>query len=126
MEEENEKENTEALSKEDILERSRKENQKNGDEREQARWQFVSVCGYAGALLAAIVLMILFYAKDFDGIVIQGINLIFATAGGAMLCCTAIVAKRNKKLFLTLAIVEILACIMLWVFFALELAGINI
>lgn len=108
------------------MERSRRENEKFGDERQQRKWQLVSVCGLAGAILAAFVLEILFCCIGYDSIMIQALNLVSTTACGAMLCCMAVVAKRGKKLLITLACIEIVAVLLIWVLFALSLAGIEI
>ncbi len=116
----------EPLSQEEILERSRKENEKYGDERQQKKWQLVSVCGFSGALFASIVLEILFMALGYDSHLVQAINLIPITACGAMVCCMAFVSKRLKKVFISLACMEIAAVLLVWVFFVLNLVGIEI
>lgn len=116
----------ETLSQEEILERSRRENEKYGDERQQKKWQWVVVCGYAGALFTVFVLEILFIVLGYDALYVQALNLIALTACSAMVCCMAVVAKRLKKVFIALACIDVVAILLVWVFFALQLAGIQI
>ena len=127
MEEENrdfnvESEQGEALTKEQILERSRKENSKNGDERQRDRQKFIPFVGFIAGVISLFVVEIIYIVL---GKPVSHLLAIMSTMLAAQSICQACVFKRLKMLFIVCAIVTALAAIMQWISFGLQLAGID-
>ena len=121
-------ESEQTLSKEEILARSRKENEKNGDEREQTKWKWVTYSGYLAMIITVVVIefcYILFHqAEPF----FYPIYVLLGTGMSAQTTCQAVVMKkgRGKTISIVCAVVLIAVTIALWVLFALSLAGIEL
>ncbi len=115
------------LSKDEILERSRKENEKNGDEREQAKWKWVTYSGYLATVIAIVILMwcyiLLHKAEEF----FYPLYVLLGTGMSAQTTCQAIVMKKGKgkTISIVCAVLLIAVTIAMWVLFALSLAGIE-
>ncbi len=120
-----ENQNTEepALSKEEVLARSRKENGINGDEREQGRRLWSKYVGFMATVLAcAVVLFVRICTEDtvpydlmaiiFTGLVAQNAVELFITTN-----------KKLKVLSLIVTAVGLAAAILYWVEWGLSLAG---
>ncbi len=116
------------LSKEEILERSRKENEKNGDEREQTKWKWVTYSGYLAMIITVVVIefcyILLHRAEEF----FYPVYVLLGTAMSAQTTCQAVVMKkgRGKTISIVCAVLLIAVTIALWVLFALSLAGIEL
>ena len=121
-------ESEQTLSKEEILARSRKENEKNGDEREQAKWKWVTYSGYLAMIITVVVIefcyILLHQAEPF----FYPIYVLLGTGMSAQTTCQAVVMKkgRGKTISIVCAVVLIAVTIALWVLFALSLAGIEL
>ncbi len=111
-----------ALSKEEILARSRREN-KSGDEREQSRRMWSKYAGFAAMVLAcAVVLFVRICTEDtvpydlmaiiFTGLVAQNSVELFVTTN-----------KTLKALSLMATVVGLAAAILYWVEWGMFLAG---
>ena len=121
-------ESEQTLSKEEILARSRKENEKNGDEREQTKWKWVTYSGYLAMIITVVVIefcyILLHQAEPF----FYPIYVLLGTGMSAQTTCQAVVMKkgRGKTISIVCAVVLIAVTIALWVLFALSLAGIEL
>ena len=121
-------ESEQTLSKEEILARSRKENEKNGDEREQAKWKWVTYSGYLAMIITVVVIefcyILLHQAEPF----FYPIYVLLGTGMSAQTTCQAVVMKkgRGKTISVVCAALLIAVTIALWVLFALSLAGIEL
>ncbi len=112
-----------ALSKEEILARSRKENERCGDEREQGRKLRAKYLGFVAVVLACgVVMMVRLLTEDVVPYDLMAIML------------TGLVAQNTVELFVTTnktlravsivaEIVVLAAAIMYWVEWGLSLAG---
>ncbi len=110
------------LSKEEILQRSRKENEKNGDEREQNHRLRAKYLGFAACVIACGVAIIvracmgdLAYdlpAVIFTGVAAQNASEAFFTTN-----------KKVKWLTIFVAVLAVGVAILYWVQFGLQLAG---
>ncbi len=118
-----ESESEQTLSKEEILERSRTENEKNGDEREQSRKLWSKYVGFMATVLAcAVVLFVRVCTEDtvpydlmaiiFTGLVAQNAVELFVTTN-----------KKLKVLSLIVTAVGLAAAILYWVEWGMSLAG---
>ena len=116
------------LSKEEILARSRKENERSGDEREQARWKWVTYSGYLATIITVVAIefcyILLHRAQEF----FYPIYVLLGTSMSAQTTCQAVVMKKGKgkTISIVCAAVLIVVTIALWVLFALSLAGIEL
>ena len=121
MKENSEKE--EQLSKEEILARSRRENEKNGDEREQGKRLLSRNIGFMATVLACAVALIVrvcledtvpyeLMAIIFTGLFAQNAAEAFFTAN-----------KRLKWLAIFVAVLSVGVATLYWVQFGLQLAG---
>ncbi len=121
-------ESEQTLSKEEILARSRKENEKNGDEREQTKWKWVTYSGYLAMIITVVVIefcyILLHQAEPF----FYPIYVLLGTGMSAQTTCQAVVMKkgRGKTISVVCAVLLIAVTIALWVLFALSLAGIEL
>ncbi len=110
------------LSKEEILQRSRKENEKNGDEREQNRRLLAKYLGFAACMIACGVAIIVRacmgdLAYDLPAVIFTGV----AAQNAAEAFFTA--NKRLKWLAIFVAVLSVGVAILYWVQFGLQLAG---
>ena len=131
MEEEHEQiaENGEqTLSKEEILARSRKENEKNGDEREQARWKWVTYSGYLATIITVVVIEFCYILLHQGEAFFYPIYVLLGTSMSAQTTCQAVVMKKGKGKIISIvcAVLLIAVTIALWVLFALSLVGIEL
>ncbi len=115
--------NEEALSKEEILARSRRENEKNGDEREQGKRLLSRNIGFMVTILACAIAMIVrvcledtipfeLMAIIFTGLFAQNTAELFFTTN-----------KKLKALTLLVSAVSFAAAILYWVEWGLSFAG---
>ena len=123
-----ESEHMQSLSKEEILARSRKENEKNGDEREQTRWKWVTYSGYLATLITVVVIEFCYILLHQDEAFFYPIYVLLGTSMSAQTTCQAIVMKKGKgkTISIVCAVLLIAVTIALWVLFALSLAGIKL
>lgn len=123
------KDDKEELTREEILKRSRKENQ-TGDEREREKWKFVPYCGYLGAILAIIILEIVYLVLDFNSLYVDSLMVILGTMSAAQLICQAVVTARTQKkikiVILILALIVTICAVSEWVLFGLKISGVDI
>lgn len=112
-----------ALSKEEILARSRKENEKNGDERERGRRLWTRNIGFMATMLACAVALIVRVCMEehnaydlmaiiFTGLAAQNIAEAFITEN-----------KKLKALSIFVAVLSIGVAALYWAQFGLRLAG---
>ncbi len=121
-------ESKQTLSKEEILERSRKENEKSGDEREQAKWKWVTYCGYLATIITVVVIEFCYILLRQDEVFFYPIYVLLGTSMSAQTTCQAVVMKkgRGKTISIVCAVLLIAVTVALWVLFALSLAGIEV
>lgn len=111
------------LSKEEILARSRKENEMSGDERERGRRLWTRNIGFLATVLACAVALIVrvcfedavpyeLMAVIFTGLAAQNIAEAFITEN-----------KKLKALAIIVAVLSLGVAILYWVEFGLHLAG---
>lgn len=106
----------ETLSKEEILERSRKENAKVGDEREQKllNYGIYAMLFTGAAVLLAVYMVNAIILKRNSNELIS----IFFAMGGVNFVWQGIFGKKWKKVFLSVGIGELIvsvACLVMWV-----------
>ena len=116
------------LSKEEILERSRKENEKNGDEREQTKWKWVTYSGYLATIITVVVIEFCYILLRQDEVFFYPIYVLLGTSMSAQTTCQAVVMKkgRGKTISIVCAVLLIAVTIALWVLFILSLFGIEL
>ena len=116
------------LSKEEILARSRRENEKNGDEREQTKRKWVTYSGYLAIIITVAVIEFCYIMLHQGEAFFYPLNVLLGTSMSAQTTCQAIVMKkgRGKTISIVCAVLLIAATIALWVLFALSLAGIEL
>ncbi len=121
-------ESAQPLSKEEILARSRKENEKAGDEREQAKWKWVTYVGYLATIITVVIIEFCYILLHQDEAFFYPIYVLLGTSMSAQTTCQAVVMKkgRGKTISIVCAVLLIAVTIALWVLFALSLAGIEI
>ena len=110
------------LSKEEILQRSRKENEKNGDEREQNRRLRAKYLGFAACMIACGVAIIVRacmgdLAYDLPAVIFTGV----AAQNAAEAFFTG--NKKFKWLAILVAVLSVGVAVLYWVQFGLQLAG---
>ena len=110
------------LSREEILERSRREN-RDGDERERQGTERVTGVAYIAALLLlfAVQIVCIFFGRvQYEAyIVLSGMQ-------GAYLTARGICTSKFKKLFLGIGIFMDVCCIAFVVFWILFLCGVEL
>ncbi len=116
------------LSKEEVLARSRKENAKSGDEREQAKWKWVTYSGYLAMIITVVVIEFCYILLHRGEAFFYPIYVLLGTSMSAQTTCQAVVMKkgRGKTISIVCAVLLIAVTIALWVLFALSLAGIEL
>ena len=121
-------ESEQTLSKEEILARSRKENEKSGDEREQAKWKWVTYSGYLATIITVVVIEFCYILLRQDEVFFYPIYVLLGTSMSAQTTCQAVVMKkgRGKTISIVCAVLLIAVTVALWVLFALSLAGIEV
>ena len=121
-------ESEQTLSKEEILARSRKENEKNGDEREQTKWKWVTYSGYLAMIITVVVIEFCYILRQQAEPFFYPIYVLLGTGMSAQTTCQAVVMKkgRGKTISVVCAALLIAVTIALWVLFALSLAGIEL
>ncbi len=119
-------ESEQPLSKEEILARSRKENEKSGDEREQAKWKWVTYCGYLATVIAIVIILFCYILLHKGEEFFYPIYVLLGTSMSAQTTCQAVVMKKGKGKTITTVCAALLipVTIAMWVLFALSLAGI--
>ena len=117
-----------SLSKEEILEKSRRENEKNGDEREQAKWKWTVWSGYLAMILAVFVLVVCCVVFHKGEALLYPLFALTGTGMSAQTTCQAVIMKKGKgkTVSIVCAVLLIAATVALWVLFALSLAGIEL
>lgn len=110
------------LSKEQILDRSRKENLKNGDERQRDRQKFIPFVGFIAGVFSLLIVEIVFIIL---GKPVYHLLAIMSTMLAAQSICQACVFKRLKIIFIVCAVITTLAAIMQWTTCILQLVGID-
>ena len=121
-------ESEQTLSKEEILARSRKENEKSGDEREQAKWKWVTYSGYLATIITVVVIEFCYILLRQDEVFFYPIYVLLGTSMSAQTTCQAVVMKkgRGKTISIVCAVLLIAITVAFWVLFALSLAGIEV
>ena len=123
MEEQKEQEKSdETLTKDQILERSRKENLKNGDERRLGKMKLGHAVGFLAGIIALYIVELIFIILKEP---IDHLLAIMTTMLSAYCICQACVIKRLKAVFIACAVIVTICAVLLWVFFGLQLAGID-
>lgn len=110
------------LSKEEILERSRNENKKNGDEREREKMKYAPYAGWLAGIVAIFIVEMVCLAK---GQPVNHLLAIMTTMLAAQTIYQAVVAKRFKIVFCITAAIIAIGAVMIFVVWGLELAGID-
>ncbi|MCH5164156.1 MAG: hypothetical protein J1F36_03990 [Clostridiales bacterium] len=110
------------LTKEQILECSRKENLKNGDERQRDKQKIIPAIGFLVGIVALFVVEIIFVIMDKP---ISHLLAIMSTMLAAQSIGQACVLKRLRVVFIVCAVITTIAAIMQWVMFGLQLANID-
>lgn len=110
------------LTKEQILERSRKENLKNGDERQRDRQKLIPAIGFIAGIVSLFIVELVFIIM---GKPISHLLAIMSTMLAAQSIGQACMYKRLRVVFIVCAVIITIAAIMQWIIFGLELAGID-
>ncbi len=120
--EENKNAEEPVLSKEEILQRSRKENEKNGDEREQNRRLRAKYLGFAACMIACGVAIIV---RACMGDLAYDLPAVIFTGVAAQNAVEAFYTTNKKVKWLTIfvAVLSVGVAILYWVQFGLQLAG---
>ncbi len=118
-----EEENSENLSKEEILERSRKEN-KTGDEREQRRILWSKFAGFAAMIIACGIVMIVNACLS-DHISYEIFAVMFTGLGAQSVMEAFVIQNKAARIAsIAAAVVIWIAAILYWVLWGMRLAGI--
>ncbi len=113
----------EQLSKEEILARSRKENEKSGDERERGRRLWTKNVGFMATVLACAVALIVRVCFE-DDVPYEIMAIILTGLAAQNITETFITENRKLKAFtFGVAVISIGVAILYWVEFGLQLAG---
>ena len=110
-----------ALSKEDILERSRKENEKAGDEREQQLRQYgIAIGSIVGMVLLLVVYIVDAVVLDKNSFELIGIML---AINGFNLLWQGIYGKKFKVMFMIVGIMNFAMSIAFFVMWIIDLVA---
>lgn len=115
-----------ALTREEVLARSRKENA-SGDERERERGKAASAIGMIAGTVSLVILMCVMMAHDVDSVWMTGIlcaNLTMVAA--QQTATTALTHYRTRKLMIPLDCIIDACAAAIWVLWILELCGVNV
>ena len=126
MEEKEERVPEEALSTEEILVRAKKENEKNGDERQRSQMQWGNYAGFIGMELACVIIM---FSKIFTGNEFSPEFFCIMFTGVAAQNIVQACVNKNKKtkvVFIVCAALITAGALIMWVFWILGLCGIEL
>jgi len=116
-----EEKETNPLTKEEILEMSRKENE-NGDEMEKQQYKTANAIGFVAGLIAASVIIIVNAVCSEK--VPHEILMVIASMQAAQTIYTGVKVRRQRKIYLTIGILEIIGAVFFLVAWILELCGV--
>ncbi len=114
------------LSPEEILERAKKENEKNGDERQRSQMQWANYAGFIAMELACVIIMFskIFmsdkFSPEFFCIMFTGI----AAQNIVQACVNK--NKKTKTVFIVCAALVAAGTVIMWTFWILGLCGIDV
>ena len=116
----------EELSPEEILERAKKENEKNGDERERGKIQWCNYAGYVAIALSCVVVMIVLTV--INGKAPTAVMAILFTGIAAQNIVQACVnkQKKTKTVFIVCAVLITAGTAVYWVLWILGLCGVAL
>ncbi len=114
-----------ALSTEEILVRAKKENEKNGDERQRSQMQWANYAGFIGMELACVIIM---FSKIFTGNEFSPEFFCIMFTGVAAQNIVQACVNKNKKtkvVFIVCAALITAGALIMWIFWILGLCGIE-
>lgn len=116
-------EKTTALTKEEILAKSREEN-KSGDEREKQQYSIANSLGFSiGLMLAGIVVIISVICTDRLPVEVM---FVVAAMQSVQAILIGVKVRRQRKLYLTVGIVECVMSVVFLILWILELCGVAL
>ncbi|MCH5158097.1 MAG: hypothetical protein J1F33_02755 [Clostridiales bacterium] len=109
------------LSKEDILDRSRKENEKMGDERERQFRQYgIAIGSIVGMVLLLVIYLVDVFALNRNSYEIIGV---MVAINGFNMLWQGIYGNKFKKLFLAVGIISLVMSVAYFVMWIVDLVG---
>ena len=116
-------EKTNALTKEEILAKSREEN-KSGDEREKQQYAIANSLGFSvGLMLAGIVVLISVICTDRLPVEVMFVVTAMQSVQALLI---GVKVRRQRKLYLSVGIVECVLSVVFLILWILELCGVAL